>query len=117
MRFAAICCFALGVGALTAQQPSVPVSVRSITVRPVSTSSAPLNAIDFEAFSSAWKARGIHLAVEIRLEPAAVDKAADVIRDMYRDRGQKVRVEHTVKQIRPGAVEVAFEIIQLCPCN
>jgi hypothetical protein len=117
MRLAAICWVILGVGALTAQQPSIAVSVRSITVKPVSTGSEPLNAIGFEAFSSAWKTRGIHLATETRLDPAAVDKAADVIRDMYRDQGQKVRVEHTVTQIRPGAVEVAFEVIQLCACD
>jgi hypothetical protein len=42
-----------------------------------------------------------------------VDQAANVIRDMYGDARQKVRVEHAVKQIPPRSLEVAFEVIQL----
>ena len=117
MRFAAICWFLLGAGVLTAQQPSTSVSVRSITVEPVSTSSVPLNALDMHAFAAALKSKGIHLAVETRFDPAAVEKAADVIRDMYRDQGQKVRVKHMVARITSAGVDVTFEVIQLCPCN
>ena len=117
MRFAAICWVLLSVAALTAQQPSIPISVRSITVRLVSTRSEPLHAIDFDAFAAAFKSHGIHLAVETRFDPAEVDKAADVIRDMYGHQGQKVRVEHTVAQRTPRGAEVAFEVIQLCSCN
>jgi hypothetical protein len=117
MRFAAICWVILGVAALTAQQPSTPVSVRSINVEPVSTSSVPLNALDMPAFAAALKSKGIHLAVETRFDPAAVEKAADVIQDMYRDQGQKVRVRHMVAQITPRGVDVAFEVIQLCACD
>jgi hypothetical protein len=117
MRFAAICWFLLGVGALTAQQPSTPVSVRSITVEPVSTNSVPLDALDMHAFAAALKSKGIHLAVETRFDPATVSKAADVIRDMYRAEGQKVRVKHMTAQITSAGVDVTFEVIQLCPCN
>lgn len=117
MRFTAMCWVMLGVGALTAHQPSVPVSVRSITVEPVSISSVPLNALDMHAFADALKSKGIHLATETRFDPATVDKAADVIRDMYRDQGQKVRVRHVTAQTTSRGVDVTFEVIQLCACD
>jgi len=117
MRPTAIICVVLGVGVLTAQQMSIPVSVRSISLKLVSTNKEPLNAIGLDAIAAALKARGIHLAVENAFDPAAVDKAADVIRDLYGDEGQKVRVEHTAKQTPRGKVEVTFEVIQLCGCN
>jgi hypothetical protein len=117
MRSAAICWIMLGVGALTAQQPSIPIPVRSIYVKLVSTNSEPLHAIGFDAIVEALRSKGIRLAVESRFDPAAVEKAADVIRDLYGDEEQKVRVEHTATQIPPRGVEVTFEVIQLCTCN
>jgi hypothetical protein len=116
-RSAAICWVLLSVWALTAQQPPIPMPVRHIKVRLISTTSKGLTAIDFGAIAATWKSKGIDLAVERRLDPAAVEKAADAIRDMYADGGQKVRVEHTVTQIPPRSLEVAFEVIQLCACN
>ena len=80
MRSAAICWIMLGVGALTAQQASIPIPVRSIHVKLVSTNSEPLNALGLDAIVAALKSRGIRLAVESRFDPAAVDKAA--IREM-----------------------------------
>lgn len=116
MRSAAICWVLLGVGALTAQKPSLPI-VRHIRVKLVSTNREPLNAIGFDAIAAALKSKGIHLAVESTFDPVAVDKAADMIRDMYGDEGQNVRVEYTATQIPPRSVEVSFEVIQLCTCN
>lgn len=63
MRSAAICWVLLGVGALTAQKPSLPI-VRHIRVKLVSTNREPLNAIGFDAIAAALKSKGIHLAVE-----------------------------------------------------
>lgn len=117
MRSTAIFCVVLGVGALTAQQMSIPVSIRSISFKLVSTNKEPLSAIGLDAIAAPLKARGIHLAVENTFDPAAVEKAADVIRARYGDEGQKVRVEHTAKQTPRGKVEVAFEVIQLCGCD
>jgi hypothetical protein len=71
-----------------------------------------------DAITATWRSKGIDLGVEHRLNPVAVEKAADVIRDMYGDKGQKVRVEHTVTQIPPGrSLEVKFEVTQLCTCD
>jgi hypothetical protein len=76
-----------------------------------------LHAFGPEAFASAWKSKGIDLAVERRYDPAAVEKAAHALRAMYGDEGQKVRVEYTVTDIPPRSLEVTFEIIQLCTCS
>ncbi|MGO9258769.1 MAG: hypothetical protein ACLQU1_20980 [Bryobacteraceae bacterium] len=73
--------------------------------------------IDFGAIAANWKSKGIDLAVGRSLDPAAIYKAADAIRDMYAGEGQKVRVEQTVTQIPPRSLGVAFEVIQLCACN
>ena len=116
MRSAAICLVLLGAAALTAQQPPLPI-VRSIRFRPIATTGKGLPAIDLEAPAAAWKTRGIDLAVERRYNPAAVEKAAHVIRDMYGAQGQKVRVEYTVTEIPPHSLEVSFEIVQLCACD
>jgi hypothetical protein len=91
--------------------------VRSIKVRLVSTSKKPLKSIDMNVIAGTLKRRDINLVVERGLDASAVDKAADAIRGIYRDQGQNVRVEHTVTQVPPGALEVAFEVIQLCTCN
>jgi hypothetical protein len=91
--------------------------VRSIKVRLVSTGESPLKPIDTDVFTGTLKRRRINLAVEHRFDASAVDRAAGAIRDIYRDVGQSVRVEHTVTQIPPGSLEVDFEVIQLCTCN
>jgi len=115
-RSAVMCWVLVGAGALMAQPPMLPI-VRFINVRSVSTNSKELNAIGFDAIQAAWKSKGINLAVERRYDPAAVEKAANVIRDMYGDEGQKVRVEYTVSDIAPRSLQVSFEVIQLCTCN
>lgn len=117
MRFAVMCWAVLCATALPAQDSTSPVLVRSIQVRLVSTSKKPLKSIDMNVIAGTLKSKGINLAVERRFDASAVDKAADAIRDIYREEGQNVRVEQTVTQIPPGALEVAFEVIQLCTCN
>jgi hypothetical protein len=117
MRFAVMCWAVLCAGALPAQQSSSPMLVRSIRIKLVSTSKVPLKSVDMDVITGALKSKGINLAVERRFDPSAVDKAAEMIREMYGDDGHKVRVEHTVIQIPPQSLEVAFEVIQLCMCN
>jgi hypothetical protein len=92
------------------------ITVRSIRVRLISTSSRPLADIPMGVFSATLKSKGINLAVERKFDGDAVDKAADVLRSMYKDAGQEVRVEHLVSQIPPQSLEVSFEVIQLCTC-
>jgi hypothetical protein len=116
MRFALVCWFLLVIGAM-AQQPSPRITVRSIRVRPISTNRTPLVDISMDAFAAALKSRGINLTVESKFDPPAIDKAAEVLRGMYRDAGQEVRVEHTASEIPPHSAEVSFEVIQLCTCH
>jgi hypothetical protein len=114
MRFAVMCCAVLCSGALPAQQSPSPMIVRSIRVKLVSTSTVPLKSLDlFETL----KSKDINLSVERSFDASAVEKAAEMFRDRYRDDGQKVRVEHTVTQISPSSLQVAFELIQLCTCS
>jgi hypothetical protein len=115
MRSAVMCWVLVGVGALMAQPP-LPI-VRSINFRPISTTSKGLHAFGPEEIAAAWKSKGIDLAVERRYDPAAVEKAANAIRDMYGDEGQRVRVEYIVAQIPPRSLQISFEINQLCTCN
>ena len=118
MRSVAMCCCLLMAGVLTAQQPSTSsMPVRSITLKLVSSSSRALSPIGLDAIAAALKTKGIHLAVESRFDPSQVEKAADVIRDMYGEQGQRVRVEHGVTQVCPHGVEVAFEVVKLCACD
>lgn len=117
MRFAVIFCAVLCAGALPAQEPSSSMLVRTIDIKLVETSKAPLRSFDMGVIAEAWKSKGINLAVERRFDPSATGKAADVIRDIYGAEGQKVRVEYMVTQMQPHSVEVAFEVIQLCTCN
>ncbi len=91
--------------------------VRSIRVRLVSTSSRPLVDIPMGIFSETLKSEGINLAVERKFDSEAVDKAAEVLRSMYKEAGQEVRVEHAVSQIPPTSLEVSFEVIQRCTCT
>jgi hypothetical protein len=107
----------IGFGLLPAQQqPSGPL-VRSISVRAVSTTSQGLASIEFSDIAAAWKRRQVNLAVEKRLDLVSIETAEGVIREMYRDSGHSVRVEHNVTQIPPRGVEVAFQVIELCRCN
>lgn len=117
MRTTAMCLFTLTAGALAAQQPPISMPVRSITVKLVSTSSVALKSIRFDAIAAALKSRGISLAVESKFDSSSVEKAADVIQNMYADKGQKVRVEHRVTHVAPDNVDVAFEVVQLCACD
>jgi hypothetical protein len=116
MRFALICGFLLGPGAMMAQQPS-PIMVRSIKIRLISTSNRPLTAIPMDAFAARMQKEGINLSVESKFDPPEVEKAADLLKRMYRDAGQDVRVEYSTSEIRPRGAEVSFEVIQLCTCH
>lgn len=51
MRSGAVCWVLLGVGALAAQQPPIPMPVREIKVRLISTTRQGLPAIDFGAIA------------------------------------------------------------------
>jgi hypothetical protein len=59
----------------------------------------------------------VNLAVENRLDFTSIDKAKEVIREMYGIKGHTVRVEHSVNQIPTRGVEVAFQVVELCKCN
>jgi len=86
-------------------------------VKLVTTGSEPANPIGVDAIARALKSRRVSLAVEDRFDPAQLDKAGDVIRDLYGDTGRKVRVDYSVTHIPPRGVEVAFEVIELCDCK
>lgn len=117
MRFAILCLLALhGTCLLNGAQQSKPV-VRSIHVRYISTGTERLMPVEFDAIAARWKSDQVNLAVENKLDVAAMDRAEEVIREMYRVRGETVRVEHTVRQSSPRAVEVFFEVVPLCPCK
>jgi hypothetical protein len=73
--------------------------------------------IPVEAFSATHKSKGINFAVESKFDVSAVEKAAEVLRGLYHDAGQEVRVEYAVAEIPLHALEVSFEIIQLCTCQ
>jgi hypothetical protein len=70
-----------------------------------------------DEFAATLKSKGIDLSVEKKFDGSAVDRAADVLRSMYKDAGQEGRVEHAVSQIPPHALEVSFEVIQLSTCH
>ena len=112
MRIASLCCVVFCAGALTAQQ-SLPPVVRSIQVRLVPACETA-DDVSFETIAAAWKSKGINLEVEKRYDAAAVGKAAEVIRDLYRERGHEVRVKPRTTPIPPKSLEVTFEIGGLC---
>ena len=116
MRSASVFCWLLSIGTVTAQQAPPPI-IRSIQFRPIQTASRPLPSIGPDVITAAIQAKGIDLALERRLDPEALQKAAGAVRDLYNARGQKVRVEFRVNQIPPRSVQIAFEIIQLCSCE
>jgi hypothetical protein len=117
MRKVALCSILFATGVLAAQQTSTSLPIRSISVKLVPTSNADMNAIPFDSIMAAWRNERIDLAVEHGFDAAAVDKASDAIRTMYAGLGHKVRVEHKVTQVSPRSLDVAFEVIQLCPCR
>lgn len=117
MRAAIISCIFLGFGVLAAQQPPAFLSVRSINFKLISTTHKGLEPVSPDLIAATLKSKRINLAIAGRFDPAAVDKAAEAIRERYRQEGHNVRVEHSAKQISPGGVEVAFEVIELCSCN
>jgi hypothetical protein len=117
MRPAGLCWIIIGSGLLTAQHQQRIPSIRSISVKVVSTSAKGLTPIEFHAITAAWKSKQVDLAVEGRLDIASIDKAKEVIRDMYGSKRHAVRVEHSVNQIPPRGVEIAFQVVELCTCN
>ena len=116
MRRATLCLILIGAGLLTAQQEQPNPFVRSISVKVIPTSSKGI-ALDFEAIRAAWKSKRVNLEVETRLDVASIDSAKAVIREIYGSQGHAVRVEHSVNQIRPGGVAVAFQVVELCKCE
>ena len=114
---ALVCCFLLAAGMAAAQQVTPPLVIRSVSVRLIPSSSQGMNAIGFDRIAAALKRQGIPLAVEGKFDAAVVEKASDVIRDLYLEQGQKVSVEHSVAQLPPRSVEVRFEVVQLCNCD
>jgi hypothetical protein len=117
MRFALLCLLArAGTGLLNGEQQSNLI-VRSISVRFIPTGTEHLMPVEFAAIAARWKNDQVNLAVERKLDIAAIDRAEEVIREMYRVRGETVRVEHSVRQLSPRTVEVGFEVVPLCQCN
>src|SRR5271169_6211338 len=118
MRTSIVCLFLAGSGLLICQPRQLAPLIRSISVRPISTSQKGLAPIDFETIMTAWKSNQVDLAVERQLDGATIERAARVIREAYRKGGQTVRVEHTVTQASPrSSVALVFQVIELCGCN
>ncbi len=112
MRFK-IMCFALAAGVLMADQSSM--HIRSVIYKFVSTAKTPLKEMSIDAITTTLTSKGIALR---NFDSSEVDRAGDVIRDLYGNAGQKVRVEHSVTQASGSrSVEVRFEVIQLCSCE
>ena len=108
-----IFCLAMAAGVLMADQSSM--HIRNVIYDVVSTSKTPLKQVSIGAITTMLKSKGITLE---NFDSSEVDRAGDAIRDLYRDAGQKVRVEHSVTQASgPRSVEVRFEVIQLCSCE
>lgn len=108
-------------GAMAAQQAesgnaTADLIVRAITVSRISTSKHGLPAIPFTAILNAWKANHVPLAVEAKLNPAALAQAESVIQGVYQAEGSPVRVEREVMQIPPrSSVEVKFRVDRAVP--
>ena len=116
MRPTALCLIILGSGLLTAQHRSS-LSIRSISIEFIPTSPVAVVPIQFKEIMAAWKNKRVNLEVENRLDLASIDRAKEVIREMYGSNGHPVRVEHRVNQVPPGGVEVAFQVVDLCTCE
>ena len=114
MHLRLLCSFLLSLGVFLGQQTSTALTVRSIRVKLVSTSSQRTSPIGIEAIVKGLKSRGVGLALDDRFDPARLQSAGDVIRDLYRDTGRKVRVEHSVTHMPPRSVEIAFDVVELC---
>jgi len=116
-RLRAIVLMAVLAAAAAGQTEASRLTVRSIRVRLISTSSKPLVDIPPGVFAETLKRKDVDLAVESKFDASAVDQAAEVLRGLYRDAGQEVRVKHAVSQMPPHSLEVSFEVIQLCTCQ
>lgn len=108
------CLIFLGCTLLTAQEQQPSPSVRSITVRLISTRAAALNPIDFDTIKTAWTNRQVPLTVEQQLDVTSIGTAKEVIRELYSNSGRAVKVDHRISQIAHRSVEVAFEVVELC---
>jgi hypothetical protein len=109
------CLIVLGCALLTAQEHKQNPMVRSITVRLISARAMAPKSIDFTAITAAWKTRQVPLAVEQPLNVKSIETAKEVIREMYSKTGRVVKVDHRMSQIPPRSLEVAFEVVELCP--
>jgi len=118
MRVPIFCLFLAGFGLLSGQPQQFSPVIRSISVRPISTSQKGLAPIDFETIRTAWRSKHVDLTVEGKLDSSMIEKAERVIREMYKKDGQAVRVEHAVTQVSPSSsVALAFQVIELCKCD
>jgi hypothetical protein len=104
-------CFSLSIAADPAAATAPAPRVRSILWESVSTSKSGLPEVQSREISEALKKTG--LAVEETFDLAAVGKAEVAIRELYRQHGATVRVEHAVNQMPPHAVEVRFRMIEV----
>jgi hypothetical protein len=98
--------------------PNSGLMIRSITWTPVSTSQGRLPDPGTKIQDAL---AGVPLTVELKLSgPAlltAIDKAEKAIQAVYKAMGSSVRVEHEVAQMSPRALEVRFQVIELCACD
>jgi hypothetical protein len=112
-----VCLILISAGLLSPQEQQSRPIVRAISIKVVATSPQGLTPIGFDAILSAWKSSQVNLSVEQRLDLASIDKAREIIRELYSKSGHAVRVEHSVNPMPPRSVEVVFQVIELCRCN
>src|SRR5438105_15771660 len=63
MRIPLFCLFLVGSGLLSGQRPQFTMSIRSISVRPVSTSQKGLAQIDFDTIKAPWRSSQVNPAL------------------------------------------------------
>ena len=96
-------------------QDNSALTIRSIRVRLISAIRQPATPITIETITRAMNADGLSVAVEHQLDTTQLQRAGDVIQDVYRKAGRTVRVEHSITQMNPlRSVEVLFEVVELC---
>ncbi|MEP6536648.1 MAG: hypothetical protein ABJF23_15075 [Bryobacteraceae bacterium] len=116
VQFPIVCSLLISLGSCLAQQAPVSLNVRSIRVNLTSPVTAQADPVPVATILKAFKNRGINLSLEERFDPATLDRARDTIRDVYREVGRQVRVDYATTHLPPRAVELVFNVIELCPC-
>jgi hypothetical protein len=117
MRLRLVCSMLLVIGISLSQPAPTALTIRHIRIKLVSTTPGSSNPIDIATIMKALRSSGVNIALENRLDPAQLPAATAVIRDLYRESGRSVRVDYSVTQIPPRALELVFEVVELCDCK